>query len=515
MFAGLALLLAGGLYYFFGVHSPKRDNRLAVEEIERWEVRAAKVRTCLLGTTPASPNAAEAMAIRDLSNNPPEFKKCTAPIGELSRGNAPDTGLPEVESEWRSINSAASGVANAFSHLFDPGSAVHERAIVALGEALDLLDVRHRDLRNAAQMPPPSFGEGPALAKAELIPFGTKKRAKLSAWLRPSAGGMIVLVEGAGGPMQQVVLVPGEPPRRVPFQGDVRPSITDPTWAVQAGDGELIYGKLAADGSIEAQIGTSIGDKKAVPHILFTLGNAFDGAIAYLPDAARAPPQVALARMVAPAAEPSKLTGALLPGTPTDVDDYAFALDPPARGLLVWSTKGALRGILVRVDPPIPAAATAGGPAPTAAGKPVELGSGHTGLSCLTATHGWVASGDQFVAFDEASATPHVLPGHELIGCDATSVLLRNAGHRYSVCGAACRVVELAAGGDAVPGLAGGAAIAVASRQHVIAVWLEKGPPRYFALPSSIKPKLVHATAKLIDVIGETEEGLAIARIKL
>jgi hypothetical protein len=162
--------------------------------------------------------------------------------------------------------------------------------------------------------------------------------------------------------------------------------------------------------------------------------------------------------------------------------------------------------------------------------KPLELGSGHTGLSCLTSLHGWVASGEQFVAFDDTTSSPHVLPGHEMVGCDATSVLLRQAGHRYSVCSTpspmtpgalpstrpACRVVELAAGGDAIPGLTNGLAMAVASRQKVLAVWIEKQKEaRYFVLPATFKPKLVHANAKALDVLGETDDGLAIARVTL
>ena len=506
MFVGLALLLGGGIYYVFGVHSPKRDTRLASEEIERWEVRAAKVRTCLLGATPASPSAAEAMAIRDLSNNPPEFKKCTALISELSRGNAEDTGLKEVESEWRSINSAASGVANSFSHLFDPGTAAHERAIVDLGDALDLLALRHRDLRNAAEMDPPASTAGPQLAKAELIPFGTKKRTKLTAWLRPSTGGMVVIVDNTGA-MQQIVLVPGEAPKRAPARPGVRPSVTDGAWGMKAAKTQLAIGRLTSDGDIESENDSNIGEPVVDSQVLFAVGALDDGAIAYVVELENKTPLVSIGRTrragLVEAIGPLGFEG----GTPQDAEDYSFAIAPPSRGLVAWSAGGKLRATIVRPNTPI------------SIDKPgfkvTELGTGHAGQACLSATHGWVANGDRFISFDDNGATPHVLPGHELIGCDATSVLLRQAGHRYAVCDNACRIVELAAGGDAVPGLAGGAAIAVASRQHVIAVWREKAEPRYFALPSAFKPKLVHGTAKVIDVIGEGEDGLAIARIKL
>ena len=533
MFLGLAAVVGGGLYFFYGVHTPGRDFRLAREEIERWQTRADKVRTCLLGTAPASPIAAEALAIRELTNNPPEFKKCTAGIGELSRGDAEDTGIKEVETEWKSIASAATRVANAFAHLFDPGTAAKQQAVDDLGNALDQLDIAQRNLRLAAEMDPPPSGVGlTSLPKAELVPLGTRKRARLSAWLRPSAGGMVVLVDGAGSPAHQLALVPGEAPRRVPFHSDVRPSVGDPTWAVQSGDGELAHGKLTAEGKLDTPITKAVGDKKAVPHLLFTLGNADSGAVAFIPDAARTPPQVAVIRSFhgvldfapppAPAPAPAAGSAAAPPPPPppagmppTDADDYSFAIDPPNRGLIAWSSKDVVRGMIVR---------------PGVAAKPVELGSGHTGLSCLTASHGWVASDDEFIAFDDTTATPQVIPGHELVGCDATSVLLRQAGHRYTVCSTpspstpgalpsrqpSCRVVELAAGGDAIPGLSKGLAIAVASRQKVVAVWTEKQKePRYFVLPATFTPKLVHANDKVLDVLGETADGLAIARVAL
>jgi len=192
--------------------------------------------------------------------------------------------------------------------------------------------------------------------------------------------------------------------------------------------------------------------------------------------------------------------GALAAEPAHEAAEFAFALDPPDRGLLAWSqADGALRAAIVRPGTPT---------------KVVELGSGHAGQSCLTRTKAWVSSGDQFVAFDDAGATPHVLPNHELVGCDATAVLLRRAGHRYSVCNETCRVAELTAKPNAVPAIAGGQVIAVAAQQHVLALWSEKAPPRFFRLPAQIEPKLVVAGDKVVDVIGRSEGKLAIARLR-
>ncbi len=539
----IGAVIGGGVYYVLRTRAPGRNYDPARAEIERWEERANKMRTCVLGTSPASPIAAEALAIRELTNNSPELKKCTASISELSRGDAPDSGIKEVEDAWKALTKATTSLANSFARALVPGGN-KQQAIDELGDALDTLDVASSNLRQAANMDLEASGNAkPSLAKAELIMIGTSKRAKLSAWLRPSAGGMVALVEpspdnGARGrlageptgpsrgrPMQQLVLVPDQPPKRVPYKADVRPSITDAAWAVQTGDGQLGYGKLMADGSIDRAIMKPVTAGKAVPYILFTLGSAAGGVIAYL-DAERTTPQLALARV----------TQTFEPGTPIDAEDYAFALDPPKRGLLAWSTKGQMHGVLVSPPeylPPPAVGSGSGSAAPVLAPlpKPVDLGAGNTGLSCLTRTHGWMASGARFVAFDATRASSVEVPGHELIGCDATSVLLREAGHRYSVCmfeslhaiptnpevpaTPQCRVVDLVAGVDALPALSAGKVIAVATRQRVLAVWREKADVTYFVMPQTFKPKLVQATEKVLDVLGETDEGLAVVRASL
>jgi hypothetical protein len=510
MFVGLAIVVGGGIYYFFGVHEPSRAKARAQDEIARWEPGFAKARACLLGPKPASPKAGEAIAIREMTEVV-DYKKCTAAISALARNNTEDTGDTRIEGAWRTVGSSVSTLAASFSTMLIPGTEAKQRGIDKLGAALDALDEAVATLRAVAGVDEPQAPTIAKLGTVELLPLNTGRKARLTAWLRPSAGGMIALAEKAleNTAPRQLVLVPGEPPRSAPHQSAVRPSITDATFAVSAGDGELELGKLTPAGTVEGGTKVSTGAKTGVPHVLFALGGAADAAIAYIPDAARTPVQVSVARMVPPPPAPPGTGSAFVAnaapvveaGTPIEADDYAFALAPPARGLLAWSTAGALRGALVK---------------PNAAPKVVDLGSGTTGLSCLTATHGWIASGDQFVRFDDTGATPHVLPGHELVGCDDTSVLLRKAGHRYSVCTQTCRIVELQGAGDAVPALSGGQVIAVGTSHKVLAVWREKGPPSYFVLPDAIKPRLVHATAKVIDVIAENEtQGMVIARIKL
>ena len=536
----IGAVLGGGVYYVLTTRAPGRNYDAAKAEIERWEERANKLRTCLLGTTPASPIAAEALAIRELTNNSPEFKKCTASISELSRGDAPDTGIKDVEDEWKSLTKAITGLASSFARVLVTGGN-KQGAIDELGDALDTLDVANSNLRQAAQMDPEPSGKAkPSLAKAELIMLGTSKRAKLSAWLRPSAGGMVALVEpspdnGVRGrlageptgasrsrPQQQLVLVPGQLPKRTPFQPGVRPSVTNVKWGMKAVKGKLEIGTLTITGELEVKVDASISDPPiADSQVLFALGEMTNGAIAYVVEPTGKTPVVSVGR--------TGLGGngeAVLPdhpwfdgGSPEEADLYSFAVSPPERGMLTWSHRGKLRGIIARPGTDVSA--------PLAA---VALGAGDVGQSCLTAKYGWIASGDQLVAFDGATAFRVEMPDHEMIGCDASSVLLRQSGHRYAVCGMtvptqglgsgappppspSCRTVDLPAGIDAIPGLSGGRVVAVASRQRVLAVWREQADVAYFVMPETFKPRVLQATNKLLDVLGETDEGLAVVRV--
>ncbi len=500
IFVGMAALLAGGLYIVFGIYVPNHERARARIEIDRWEKRYEHARTCLVGDHPASSDLAQSLAIRELSQEV-DRTACTKEVSELTRGDAVDTGIPDVERAWRDIDAAVSKVASAFASRLTPDEFRAKPMLDPLPPALDELTAAHRALRDAAGMDPPPTVGGAPLPEATLTPIslGTTKLASLTNWLRFSAGGIVAVARGDAKHVEvnaQLVLPVGQAPRVAPIQTDIlQRSITDVTWgSTTSMTGTIVAGPMATDGTV-TPAATLEAKPDTLPYVMFAIGKASDGTIAYA-NGDTAAPAVVIAHFTGTALEPQP---------PHPANSYAFSLDPPNRGLLAWSDDGALHAMIVG----------AGNPSPHV----VDLGSGTAGQSCLTSHGAWVSGGSgQFVELaDDPSQTPrpHVLLDHELVGCDATSVLLRNAGHRYAVCDQTCRNVELVAKPAALPALSGGKVIAIAVEQRVLAVWREKAGTVYFALPSPIRPRLVHASATVVDVIAESEAGLVIARATL
>src|SRR3954471_22024940 len=194
IFGAAALLAGGGLYYFFKIYQPKQERGAASHEIEAWELRLREVQTCLFGDKPASSRSGEALAVRELAPDPWDRSSCTKLIGKLSRGVAEDTGIMKVEHAWMTVDRAASHVAMAFASHVDPsGDAPAKRGKDSpLPAALDELDAARAELREAAGMDPPPSASNP-LPAAELVPLmeGTDRVGSLTAWLPPSAGGVI------------------------------------------------------------------------------------------------------------------------------------------------------------------------------------------------------------------------------------------------------------------------------------------------------------------------------------
>src|SRR5438874_6593647 len=113
---GAVVAVAGGAgYYFVKIYRPRQVLHDAQDEIDRWEDRWKAARACLLGPTPGSSKTSEALAMREMSPDPWERGSCTSLIAKLSRGESPESGLPEVERAWAELDSAAGKAAQAFA----------------------------------------------------------------------------------------------------------------------------------------------------------------------------------------------------------------------------------------------------------------------------------------------------------------------------------------------------------------------------------------------------------------
>ena len=490
---GAALVVAGGgLYYFVRVHQPNQQRRAAEAEIVSWEARVAAVHTCLFGDKPASAKPGEALAVRELAPDPWDRANCTKLVGKISRGIAEDTGLLPVEHAWMTVDRAAAKAANAFASHVDPdGDGIDKRrAESPLPAALDELETARAELRASAGMDPYRGRVAASLPAAEVIAVkdGNDRVGSLTAWLIPSAGGTVAFGSVKDKGEVQLTLVPGAAPKvsKLP-PGSLR-AVPQLAWGAAGLREQVAIGPIDDAGAFGAMTSLPV---ELGARVLIDVGTVTNGLVAYA-----ASNHLVVARSTGAAFVPDK---AIEPGRIT------AALDPAGRGLVAWSAPtgdGPMRGFVA-----------ADGTPP----KIIELGSGFPGQSCLTPTKGWIAGSDQLVAFDATGATPHVLPEHELLGCTAEGALLHHYGStHYAICAETCRGADLIALRPTnIATIAGGKVHAIRTRGRVVGVWTEGAAPRFFTTDKAMTPTLAASNGKVIDVLGETEDGVVLVRLPL
>ena len=283
-----------------------------------------------------------------------------------------------------------------------------------------------------------------------------------------------------------MMLVAGAAPRVLPTPSRGVRAVPEMTWGATDLQQEIVVGPIDDKGAFGAMTNLPAGD---LARVLFAVGTLADGLVAF-----EAGDRVGLVRATA---------GAITGDPPFAVSRAVLALSPAGRALLAWNTPdGAMRGMLAK------------GAAVT---RPMDLGSGFAGQACLTATHGWVGDEAQFMSFDDTAATPHVLPQHELLGCNDQAALLHKVGSTsYAVCTEACRVAELRnTKSSPVATLVNDKVVAVRTRDHVLGLWRENAEPVFFTTPLAVTPRTAISDGKVVDVIGSTSEGLVVARVPL
>ena len=490
---GAALVLAGGgLYYFFKIHQPKQQRGAAQAEIEAWETRLAAVHTCLFGDKPASAKPGEALAVRELAPDLWDRANCTKLVGRISRGIAEDTGLLKVEHAWMTVDRAAAKAANAFASHVDPdGDGIDKRGKDSpLPAALDELETARAELRESAGMEPYVGRVTASLPAAEVIAVkdGNDRVASLSAWLIPSAGGTVAFGSVKNKGEVQLTLVPGAAPKvsKLP-PGSLR-AVPQLAWGAAGLREQVAVGPIDDAGAFGAMTSLPV---ELGARVLIDVGTVTNGLVAYA-----ASNHLVVARSTG---------AAFVADKPIEPGRITAALDPAGRGLVAWAAPtgdGPMRGFV----------ATDGTPP-----KIIELGTGFPEQSCLTQTKGWISGSDSLVAFDAAGATPHVLPEHELLGCTTEGALLHHYGStHYAICADTCRGADLIALRPTnIATVAGGTVHAIRTRGRVVGVWTEGKAPRFFTTDKAITPTLAASNGKVIDVLGETEDGVVVVRLPL
>ncbi len=512
----VVVLLGGGGFYFFKVYQPAETQRRAQAEIERWELRLAKARACLLGSTPGSSNVVEALAIRELSPDPWDRGTCTKLVSELSRGDAEDSGLLEVEEAWQQIDKAARHVALSFLTHVDPGGELENNRGGAdpLPGALEAMDKAHASLRSTAGMEPPVLPGGTQPLRAvevTTVLHGKQPLTGLDSHIPPSVGALV----GFGRTQHERVQVTlaGGPASVAPIANFTRRSVTDPTWGSRSPGcldcqaPTLEIGTIDASGTVQPTTTLTIKHRKPAraamdeegfdpedeqevrPEVTFMLGDARSGVLVYSLDN-----ELSIVRSV---------NGALTTEKPTAIEHLSSAIDPAGRALVAWSTPAsALSGMILSAGTPTTV---------------VPLGEGRPMASCLTTTRGWIATEDDLVAFDGKAVIRHPLPGHELVACNATAALFRSTrlDNRYLICTAACRSVAVKSRPRAIPALVGEQVVALAIHGPVLAVWNEQDKPLYFSLPRPVIPHMAYGAANSLAIVGESDATVVVVRAPL
>lgn len=497
IFAVVGLLCAGGAIYFFAVHQPGSRLADAHAEIAAWDARWMEARACLLGPKPASAKVSEALAVRELSPDPWERKTCTKLISQLSRGVATDTRVGEVEAAWPAIDRAASKVAASFISHVDPGGDGMRKKPDPLPVALDELEAAYAQLRAAAKLPPAPAPAGTApLPEAELVPVAIEGQRvlRLLEPLLPSRAGVLAYGTTDGSELQ-LQLVAGKPPVVQRVGAGMQRAVPDGTWGARAVPDGIEIGAIDATGAMSAPTRLPL---PGVPQIIAVLGTPANGVVVY-----GAGTQLVVAR---------GRDGTFKPGTPLDVRSMAFATDPETGETVIAWTNMAEKNQWLHLSPE-----NLDAEVDEDMGPP-----GYVRALCLTRTAAYVQTieAGEVGIFDVALAAEAVgdgdAAGHELVACSADGAIVRDRGtasaYKRCAAGADCAPFSIPTP-TTVPTAALPDGFAwVRARGGVLAVRRPAGIA-YVAVPNGFVPVLVLTNGALLDVVGWTADGLAIARL--
>jgi hypothetical protein len=498
---------AGGGYYFFKVYRPNHEIAGAQSEIARWETRFSAARECLLGPPPGSSKTSEALAIREMSPDPWDRTSCTPLIGKLSRGDAPDTGVPAVEQAWGTLEKAASKAALAYANhvggLAKPGEDL-------LSSALDELDTAHQALRASAKMAAATTATGTPLPAAQLIPDadGSDAVQTIDLEARGSAHG-IVLFGNTSSRMVQVVLTTGAAPKVARIGPGSMRAIPSMEWGLTVAPDAVRAGAFDVEGVIaNGTIGLTF---PITDNPIMAAAGTLDDGTAVFDDGSKL--------VVVKATH-----GALVP---TTIDNKAAFLATDADGRIAVVRNGK-DGAFARIL------------GPGAADQPETAIPFAASPICLARDRVWMQDGLHVVAFGGGRPTyTHDLPGgphldeavyirgtgsarvptqyaaQQLQGCTPDAALFRS-GSSVTVCTDECRAAALPTGApdEAITTVIAGKVVALATHGNVLGVWRDGAAATFYALPEALElDELAMTDGKVIDVLGANAKAVSVIRV--
>jgi hypothetical protein len=485
IFAVVAVIAGGAGFWFIKIYRPGQVRKDAQAEILGWETRWKAARDCLLGNAPASSKTAEALAIRELSPDPWNREGCTPLIGKLTRGDAFDSGIADVEHAWAELDSAATKAAAAFAtHITS-----RELPDDPLPAALDALDAARAKLRAAADLPPPEQN-GKPLPLAQIVPIDDAGEPieRIETDSIPSAHG-VVQYGRTPSHVVQITLTAGGAPKVARLGPGSRRGVPDGSWGAVPGETELHAGAFDVEGAMASPTTLKGAPSTAVLAALGTLADAV---------------------IVSADEKQLSVSHALAPGRTIKITNVGATTDVDGRAAVVWlapDKKAHAQIVKPGADEP-----------------EVELGDMIGGAEmCLTRDRAWLTT-VQILAFGGDQPVFHgpVANGF-LIGCTADVAVTRDGGspQRYTICGAECRQSKSPAGNRiATVAVIGGKLIAIAEHGGVLAMWREDGIQTYYALPEQARlviahewPAMAMTDGKVIDVLAKGKKTFEIVRV--
>jgi hypothetical protein len=492
----VAVIAAGGGYWYFGVFRPNQVKAAARDEVTAWEKRWTTARGCLLGAAPRSAKTSEALAIHELEPDPWDRGACTGLMAKLTRGDAPDTGIRTVEMAWRELDHAASKAAAAFA---EHVTAEKLRPDDPLPAALDALDAARASLRATAGLPAETQAGPPPLAAAQLDRFGSDDLLELAPAIAPSASGFAT-VATLGSRHVQISVPAGGSPHVVlsPVNGRVA---ADGTWAANVDtSGQLVAGTIDAKGIVTPTATLKLpAALAAAPQVMIVSGTLADGLIAITAMGTDGSPVQATATVHGP----------------------TIALDPSFGELRLVDTAGHAMIVTRSKADKHAMARLVGYGTGVAAPLADDVGGG-----CFDGSRAWLFGQDTLYALDGRSPTPASYPwsGGFMIGCTPDGVVYVDAADEHgptqrTLCTPTCHTVRFPdhVANGAVTSV-GGKLVGVRVYGCVLEVWHESGAATFYSLPAGSEyagvERIAYTNGKTIGVIvRDTTNHYAVASV--
>jgi len=239
----LAAILASG----FALGScKKRGLPGAREQIEKWDQRWQKARTCLLGEYADSADTAVALLVRDLADpqGSTAIAQCVAKFSALEHE---PSDVEEVKAAWLGLDNAIKRLVS----LLPDYATSDEQARHRLAKLIDEADAAYAKLRGEAGLSTdeqPRAGASQIPAAPEGVLITSRDGTPLEVGSVELAGHTVTAV----GRSELVVFRGPDAPERFPVADGVVPSLGDDSWGVALDRrGELRSASLDASGRLD------------------------------------------------------------------------------------------------------------------------------------------------------------------------------------------------------------------------------------------------------------------------